>query len=418
MIHLRMSPAFVMATGVLSLCAAVAGAQESQPASAPSAPSAWTWMADGVLFATFNHQPGARGADQVRSQNWLMAMGTRQAGPGRLTVSGMFSLEPLTVTKAGYSELFQMGEAYHKLENIDRQHPHNLFSQLAVGWRVPFGKASAFTIVGAPVGEATLGPVAFMHRLSASENPTAPIAHHTLDSTHISQGVVAAAFDQGPFTLEGSAFHGREPDENRFGVTPGALDSWAARLWYRPSAEWVAQVSHGYLHQPEELEPGNIKRTTGSLTWTREHVDHAVSITAAFGHNTRTYTKLSAFLAEALVRKGRTEGYTRVELLHVETEHLLFPTVVHRPHPGELIDPLNALTFGAVREVSSPRWFSIGVGGDVTFYSVPARLQPFYGDRPVSAHIFARVRPHGRPFMRMWNMTMTEPMRHSGVTMP
>jgi hypothetical protein len=347
-----------------------------------------------------------------------MAMGARGAGPGQLTVAAMLSLDPVTVGARGYSELFQMGEAYQKLENIDRQHPHDLVSQLAVSWRIPFGKASAVSFTGAPVGEVTLGPVSFMHRLSASENPTAPLAHHTLDSTHIAQGVVAAAFDQGPLSLEGSAFHGREPDEHRFGVTPGGLDSWAGRLWYRPSHAWTAQVSHGFLHQPEELEPGNIKRTTGSLTWTRERVDHAVSITAAAGRNIRTYTRLSAFLAEALARKGRTSAYVRVELLNVETEHLLFPTVVHRPHPGELIDPLKAYTVGALRDVVSARWLSMGLGGDVTFYNVPTRLRGFYGDRPASVHVFARLRPHGGPFMRMWNMTMTSPMRHSGISMP
>lgn len=375
-------------------------------------------MADGALFATFNHQGSDRGETQVRSQNWLMAMGTRPAGAGQLLVSGMFTLDPITVGKRGYSELFQTGEAYRKLENVDRQHPHDLFSQLAVAWRVPFGKSSAFTITGAPVGEATLGPVAFMHRLSASENPTAPLSHHTLDATHIAQGVIAATLDQGPFTVEGSAFHGREPDENRYGITPGALDSWATRVWYRPSAGWIAQVSHGFLHQPEELEPGDIRRTTGSLTWTRERVDRAVSVTAALGRNSRTYTKLAAFLGEALARKGRTSTYARLELLNIETEHLLFPTVVHRPHPGELIDRLNAYTVGVVRDVSSARRFSLGIGGDVTFYNVPARLRPFYGDRPVSFHVFARVRPRGGLFMRMWNMTMTAPMRHSGISMP
>ena len=406
-----------IAVGVCSAAffAASASAQAQQPA--PATP-AWGWMADGVVFATFNHQDSDRGETQFRSQNWLMAMGMRAAGKGQLTVSGMLTLEPATVTKRGYSQLFQMGEAYQKLENIDRQHPHDLISQLAVTWRVPIGKA-AFSITGAPVGEATLGPVAFMHRLSASENPTAPLAHHTLDSSHISQGVIAAAVDGGPITLEGSAFHGREPDEKRYGVTPGALDSWAARVWYRPSHAWVAQVSHGFLHQPEELEPGNIKRTTGSLTWTRERVDHALSITGAGGRNIRTYTKLSAFLVEALARKGRTSAYTRIELLNIETEHLLFPTVVHKPHPGELIDRLNAFTIGAVRNLPSAKWFSVGLGGDVTvYYNVPARLRPFYGERPVGIHVFARVRPRGGRFRRMWNMTMTEPMRHSGISMP
>jgi hypothetical protein len=373
-------------------------------------------MADGAVFATFNHQGSDRGETQFRSQNWLMAMGTRPLGPGQLSVSGMFSLEPVTATRRGYSQLFQMGEAYNQLENIDRQHPHDMVSQLAIGWRVPLGSSAAVTISGGPLGEATLGPVAFMHRLSASENPTAPLAHHTLDSTHITQGVVAASLDSGPITVEGSVFHAREPDEHRYGITPGALDSWATRLWFRPSSQWIAQVSYGFLHEPEQLEPGDIKRTTGSVTWTHERVERAVSVTAAVGHNVRTYTKLTAFLGEALARKGGTAAYARVERLNVETEHLLFPTVVHRPHPGELIDPLGAYTVGIVRDLPSARWFSVGIGGDATFYNVPQRLHSFYGERPVSIHIFARVRPRGGPFMRMWNMTMTEPMRHSGVS--
>src|SRR5262249_2050229 len=150
-----------------------------------------------------------------------------------------------------YSQLFQMGEAYNKLENIDRQHPHDFFGQLAAGWRVPLRSRGAGPFFGGPVGEGTPGPGAFLHRPSAPQNPTAPLGHHTFDSTHVAQGVVGMGVDAGPFTLEGSAFHGREPDQYRYGVTPGALDSWATRLWFR-SGEWIAQASYGFLHQPEE----------------------------------------------------------------------------------------------------------------------------------------------------------------------
>jgi hypothetical protein len=387
------------------------------PASAQSSGESWHWMADGAAFTTFNRQSSDRGDTQFRSQNWLMGMGTRKAGKGSLFVTAMITAEPGSVGKRGYSQLFQMGEAYNGLENVDRQHPHDLFSQLSLGFRVPIGGRSALTIVGAPVGEATLGPVAFMHRLSASENPTAPLAHHTLDSSHIVQGVLAGALDAGPVSFEASAFHGREPDENRFGITPGGLDSWATRVWFRPSSEWTAQVSYGALHQPEQLEPGDVKRTTGSVTWTRESTARALSVTAAVGHNKRTYTGLTAFLGEALGRIGRTSLYTRVEILNIETEHLLFPAVVHRPHPGELIDRLNAYTFGGVRNVSSAKWFSLGLGADVTFYDLPIRLVPHYSDKPFGVHVFGRIRPRGRLFMRMWNMTMTSPMRHSGVSM-
>jgi hypothetical protein len=405
-----------LAAAVLAICPRHASAQTAEK---------WHWMADGVLFATYNHQEGeSRGETQFRSQNWIMASGERTLGRGQLFVNGMLSFEPMTVTQRGYSQLFQMGEAYNQLENIDRQHPHDFFSQLAAGWHTPIGSRGGLTFFGAPVGEATLGPVAFMHRLSSSENPTAPLGHHTFDSTHVVQGVVGLGLDAGPLTLEGSAFHGREPDQYRYGITPGALDSWATRLWFR-SGDWIAQASYGYLHAPEELEPGNIRRATGSITWTRERVDHAASITAMYGRNKRTYTDLPAFLVEGLGRVGRTSFYTRVELLDIETEHLLFPTIVHKPHPGELVDRLNAYTAGAVRNVYAMKWLSLGLGGDVTFYNVPERLTylvpatkqvPFYGDNPYGFHIFLRVRPGGGPFMRMWNMTMGSPMRHSGIT--
>src|SRR4051812_26684371 len=149
---------------VFAICAQDAAAQSTEK---------WHWMADGVLFANYNRQDSDRGETQVRSQNWIMGTGTRKVGPGQLFVTGMLSFEPMTVTARGYSELFQTGEAYKGLENIARQHPHDFFSQLSAGWRVPVGAHGGVAFFAAPVGEATLGPVAFMHRLSASENPTA-----------------------------------------------------------------------------------------------------------------------------------------------------------------------------------------------------------------------------------------------------
>ncbi|MEO8662022.1 MAG: toll/interleukin-1 receptor domain-containing protein, partial [Bryobacteraceae bacterium] len=67
---------------------------------------------------------------------------------------------------------------------------------------------------GYVVGPAPLGPVNFMHRPSASENPQVPLSHHHLDATHISPGVIAVGVERSGFSLEAGAFHGREPDEN------------------------------------------------------------------------------------------------------------------------------------------------------------------------------------------------------------
>jgi hypothetical protein len=150
-----------------------------------------------ILFAEFDHQGGPRGGNEFVAPNCWMGIATREMSRGRLTFTSMFSLDPATVGKAGYREIFQAGEALNGRPLIDRQHPHNLFMQLAAIWRVPMNESTGFTLAGAPVGEPALGPVAFMHRASAADNPTAPLSHHKFDSQHIAFGVVTAAVDHG-----------------------------------------------------------------------------------------------------------------------------------------------------------------------------------------------------------------------------
>ncbi|MBK9241390.1 MAG: hypothetical protein IPL75_14285 [Acidobacteria bacterium] len=398
--------------------------QQAPPQTAPVDPHAqhnmaamgggWMFMVDGVVFATYNKQDKPRGATEFKSQNWLMLMAQHKLGPGEVTLKGMFSAEPLTLTDRGYSQLFQHGEAYNGLENIDYQHPHDMFMQLAVSWRVKFSEAVALTLSGGPMGEATLGPAAFMHRQSASENPTAPISHHTFDSTHIAQGVVAARLDLGKFAVEGSAFHGRESDQYRYGVTPGRLDSWAARLWFRPSSSLLAQVSHGFINEGEELEPGDQKRTTASVSWARGDDARYLAVTAAGGYTMDSYDNSSrAYLAEATFHRPRGSLYTRVEHLQVATESLSFPFLIHTPHPFETIDWLTSATIGGVLNVNTRGPFEIGIGADATFYDVPANLRSspqttMYGASPKSFHVFIRVRPRAPSMGHMWNMIMSD----------
>ena len=371
-------------------------------------------MLDGTVFGTYNRQGGARGETEFKSQNWFMGMATRSLGPGTLAFKAMVSAEVLTQTARGYSQLFQHGEAYQGLENIDYQHPHDMFMQLSAAWRLPLGSRAGLTISGGPVGEATLGPAAFMHRQSASENPTAPLAHHALDSTHIVAGVVAMSLDFGPWTIEGSGFHGRESDEDRYDIKPGRLDSWATRVWFRPSRSWLAQVSHGFLNEPEELERGDESRTTASISWMRGDDIRYVALTAAAGRRERVYdTNTTSILTEGTLHRAAGSVYTRAELVQVGSEHLLFPRIVHTPHPGELIDWVGALTVGGVLNVNRHGPLEIGLGADTTFYKVPTRLRTstqvtLYGAHPVSFHVFLRVRPRAPSMGHMWNMIMSD----------
>ena len=242
---------------------------ESHQHEAQAAEPGWHAMQDAILFGTFNRQGGPRGDKEFVAQNWYMGMASRKVGTGTLTLNGMVSLDPATVGKSGYAELFQSGEALNGRPLIDRQHPHDFFMQLAAVWRIPLTPATGVTIAGGPVGEAALGPVAFLHRASAADNPMAPLSHHIFDSTHVSFGVVTAAIDHGPWLIEASVFNGREPDENRWDFDFAKLDSVSGRVWYHPNASWEFQASTGHLSDPEELE-----RT---LSWMVEAAKQAVS---------------------------------------------------------------------------------------------------------------------------------------------
>ena len=377
----------------------------------------WQLMQDGVAFLTFNRQGGPRGGSEFKSQNWWMGMAGRQLGRGMLNLSTMLSLDPATVGKRGYRELFQSGEAANGQPVVDRQHPHDFVGQLAASWRVPLNELTGLTIAGGPIAEPALGPVFFAHRPSAAENPISPLGHHTFDSSHISMGVMTLALDRGPWMLEGSLFNGREPDDDRWDIMdPGALDSWSTRLWLRPNPAWEFQVSHGFLKEPEELEPGNLRRTTASVGWMRESGEtDFTAATIAVGRNDKDHGAFHGFLAETTHRFGMNSLYGRFERQQVESGLLLTGRVPESEEFADLRDTVTSLTIGGVRDIWRASGYEVGIGGDLVFYGVPQRLEQAYGARPVSFHVFMRIRPPAR-MGRMWNMTLTRPMKHGGMS--
>jgi hypothetical protein len=375
--------------------------------------SPWMFMHDGVIFGLFNHQGGPRGGDELKAPNWWMEMASRRIGRGQLTLTGMFSLDPATAGKAGYREIFQVGEALDGRPLIDRQHPHDLFMQLAATWRIPVSDATGLTIAGGPVGEPALGPIAFMHRASAENVPLATLSHHIFDSTHIAFGVVTAAVDRGPWTLEASLFNGREPDEHRWDFDFGRLDSAAARVWFRPAPAWELQISTGHLVDPEQLEPGNVQRTTASFSLF-SHIadDRFTAVTIGYGVNAAHDTNRRAVFAEATRHAGASSWSMRAELLQVEREVLIEDRIPVSPGGSLQRDPLGALTVGGSRDILRWKDVEASLGGNITVYAVPSSLQPTHGEHPVSVQIFFRLRPPAGTMGRMWNMRMGKPMMH------
>jgi hypothetical protein len=380
-----------------------------------AAASTWTFMQDGVVFGIFNHQGGPRGGDEFNVPNWWMGMLSRDVGQSKLTFATMVSLDPATVGKKGYREIFQAGEAFNGRPLIDHQHPHDLFMQVAAVWRTPLTETTGLTLAGGPAGEPALGPVAFMHRASSAENPFAPLGHHTFDSTHIAFGVVTAAVDHGPWTAEASVFNGREPDDQRWDFDFGKLDSVSGRLWYKPSERWEFQVSSGRLVAPEQLEPGNIIRTTASASWmTTADADFA-AVTAAYGVNATSHGRRGAAFVEGTRRRSALSLYGRAEVVQVESA-LLRTGLIPPDHAAGNNATVGALTAGAVRDLVKWHGAEGGLGAQVTFYATPESLRATHGDHPVSFQIFFRLRPPVGAMGRMWNMRMSQPMAGHGMS--
>jgi hypothetical protein len=385
------------------------------PASSPAymwhfSPGNWKVMLHGELKSGFNYQSGPRGVGKAESQNYLMLMAQRKLVGGEIIFRGMFSAEPLTVPHGGFPQLFQVGETYRGRPIVDAQHAHDLFMELALSYTYPISDRVSFQIYGGPVAEPALGPVAFMHRPSAIENPTAPLGHHWQDSTHISHGVFTAAITAWRFKLEGSIFNGREPDENRATIDLDTLDSYSGRLWFTPTRNWSMQVSHGRLKEPEAQEPGDISRTTASISYNRELQDGNWATTLIWGRNSTNHGDSNTYLFESTVNFLRKNYfYTRIEL--ADRERLLEENIFGRPglisNQLHLADEdieerdshfepqfrISAFTFGGVRDVISTSKLLVGIGADLTFYHKPDELDPIYGRNPVGIHFFIRVRP-------------------------
>ena len=367
-----------------------------QPASV-SAPE-WMWMrggwdlmAHGVIFADYNQQGGPRGVAKAESVNWGMLMEQHQIGAGTLLLRQMFSAESLTSPHPGFPELFQTGETYHGQPLIDHQHPHNVFAELAALYTLPLTEKITWELYGGSSAEPALGPVTYMHRASAAELPMAPLGHHLQDSTHTSFGVVTTGFVIDRIKLEASAFNGREPNERRWSIQLGALDSWSARAFVAPSHNWTAQYSIGRLEHPEALEPGSQWRQTASAEYNRDFSQGSWATTLLWGrvHKIATDTTLNSYLLESTLNfQRRNYAFTRLELVDKDE---LFPQAL--AHPAYRI---GAYTFGGTRDLIQNRTGQVGLGADVTFYSKPGLLDPVYGSRPISFQIFLRMRP-GKP---------------------
>jgi Heavy metal binding domain len=357
-------------------------------------------MLHGAIFPRYTNVSTRRGDDRIDAPNWIMGMYSHPLGQsaqigGRL----MMSLDPLTEGGRGYPLLFQTGETWHDQPLHDRQHPHDLFDELSISFSQKFDSdLSAYFYFGYP-GEPALGPPAFMHRLSAMDDPDAPISHHWQDSTHITFGVATAGLQWsrlGGIKIEGSIFTGREPDENRYDFDRPRFDSFSGRISWNPTRNLALQFSHGYIKSPEALHPETkIHRTTASAIYNLSlGPDRNWSNSFVWGQNNATDEgKTQSFLIESNYQRGRDTIYARWERVEKSGHELVLD-----PVDESRIFPVSGYTIGYVRDLSHGDGIDIGLGTQFTINNRPDSLDRYYGDDLGYAfQFFLRIRPsvHG-----------------------
>jgi len=343
----------------------------------------WMVMAHGYAWGVATDQSGPRGRSMGFVSSMAMLTGERDFGGAKLQLRSMLSLEP-AMGAPGYPNLFATGETANGAPLVDRQHPHDLFMELAGRIDIDTGGGSSLFLYGGPVAEPALGPSAFMHRASARYLPLAPISHHWFDSTHISYGVVTAGYSSRYFQIEASAFRGREPDERRWNIETPALDSWSVRASFSPSPFWLVQVSHGELKAPEAMHPGeNEGRTTASV----QYADGRLSGMIAFSAKDRIPGPvLTAWLAEGNWNiAGGHNLFGRIEL--VENDEL-FPD--HTDPLHDRIFRVGKFEAGYAYRIPLTGNVDLALGGSLMTYSKPAALDPYYGN-PVGFTAFAKL---------------------------
>lgn len=349
----------------------------------------WMGMTHGYADLVYDHQGGSRGATETFGESMLMVMGQKQAAGGTVGLRGMLSLDPATMPKSGYPLLLQTGETANGRDPlIDRQHPHDAFMELSASYSRPLSaRDSAYVYFGLP-GEPALGPPTFMHRFSGMDDPMAPITHHWLDSTHITYGVATAGYVHDNVKVEGSVFNGREPDQFRWNIESPRFDSASARVTWNPTRDVSMQVSHGYIHSPESLEPDvNQRRTTASVTYNKAIGGGFSQTTLAWGQNANNpgHT-LNAVLAESAWKKGANTFFGRAE--HVQKDELFEEGA---PQHGQVFN-VNQVSLGGIHDFPTASHYQLGLGAVAMKSFVPAAIQPAYGGNPSSVVVFARLK--------------------------
>lgn len=370
----------------------------------------WRLMVHGAVFGQYDKQNTIHGASQFGSIDREMATALRPAAGGVFAATLGTSFESLVDGPTGYPELLQSGGAYQDARIANRQHPNSALMQLSASYDRTLISGLAFSTYAAAVGDPAIGPVSFMHRPSATDDPFAPLAHHWEDATHDERGVVTAGLYTRRIKLEASAFNARESDgrDNFPDYTGARLDSYSSRLSVAANGRLTASAWAGYIFDHDPLDPGTGMQRYGAsvlaslpgiaagnwssaLVWgldvhhhgAREHVHDPNAVIPAH------HLGASGMFETTLDLGRRTSVFGRAEQVQKTADDLGFVG-------GDLAESfvIREATIGITRDILSDSHARFGIGARGTLNLLPESLHLAYGTRtPLGGALFVSLKP-------------------------
>lgn len=363
------------------------------------------------VFGVFSVLQGPRGVDQFAAPDMFMLdLGRALTARQWLNLELMGTTELWTYPQRGYPQLLQIGEEHSDGQPfVDAQHPHSSpIMGLTVSDTLSLESAATLKLFFAPRGQSTDGPIAYMHRESARDDPDAPLGHHVgQDVGHISSTVLGAQLDLGQIIFEASVFNGAEPNPTVVDLPLGPINSAALRVSYAITADHRVMASVANVTQTDPEYPGTTSATrlSASLSdhWALPQLG-LLDQTAIVGSITRhpTDSPLTSFLDEAVLQHGSGDFWGRMEVLQRLASELEIPTPApEAPTPlvpaGETKHWVSALTLGYTHWSATYRNLELGLGSSLTLDFVPAEWAGAYGSRtPLTVRLIVQVRGSGQ----------------------
>lgn len=351
----------------------------------------WTFMFLGFSYLIFDNQRGPRGDAKLFDENMFMFMAQKDWNKTTFAFRSMFSFEPFTIGKCGYPLLLQNGETCDGVtELIDRQHPHDLFMELALVATYRFNECGSYFLYAGLPGEPALGPPVYIMRYASEYIPEAPLGHHWMDSTHITFGVITAGFVYNGFKCEVSGFRGREPDQDRYDIEKPKIDSYSIRVSWNPTENWALQASYGFLKSPEQLHPEkNIGRTVYSVLYNKPFwQDSNLQMCAIVGINDeKPGNRLPAFLLDTTIE------FHECHMIFNRIEALKKNDLFQEPDPlAHKVIPVKKVTIGYIYEFITGKHLKWGLGGLLDFPMVDNRAAAKRYGSDTSYMLFLQMR--------------------------